>query len=55
MTAEVINTKQGLTRIPTYTELIKEIDREKKSKPMTSEKSLTGTLGIFTKVRKVKH
>ena len=29
MTAEVINTKQGLTRIPTYAELIKEIDREK--------------------------
>ena len=29
MTAEVINAKQGLTRIPTYAELIKEIDREK--------------------------
>ena len=29
MTAEVINTKQGLTRILTYAELIKEIDREK--------------------------
>ena len=29
MTAEVINTKQGLTRIPTYAELIKEIDRKK--------------------------
>ena len=29
MTAQVINTKQGLTRIPTYAELIKEIDREK--------------------------
>ena len=29
MTAEVINTKQGLTRIPTYAELITEIDREK--------------------------
>ena len=28
MTAEVINAKQGLTRIPTYAELIKEIDRE---------------------------
>ena len=29
MTAEGINTKQGLTQIPTYAELIKEIDREK--------------------------
>ena len=29
MTAEVINARQGLTRIPTYAELIKEIDREK--------------------------
>ena len=29
MTAEVINAKQGLTRIPTYAELIKEIDRDK--------------------------
>ena len=29
MTAEVINAKQGLTRIPTYAELIKEINREK--------------------------
>ena len=29
MTAEVINAKQGLTRIPTYAELIKEIDKEK--------------------------
>ena len=29
MTAEVINAKQGLTRIPTYAQLIKEIDREK--------------------------
>ena len=29
MTAEVINAKQGLTRNPTYAELIKEIDREK--------------------------
>ena len=29
MTAEVINAKQGLTRIPIYAELIKEIDREK--------------------------
>ena len=29
MAAEVINAKQGLTRIPTYAELIKEIDREK--------------------------
>ena len=29
MTAEVINAKQGLTRIPTYAELIKEIDGEK--------------------------
>ena len=28
MTAEVINAKQGLTRIPTYAELIKEIDKE---------------------------
>ena len=28
MTAEVINAKQGLTRTPTYAELIKEIDRE---------------------------
>ena len=54
MTAEVMNAKQGLTRIPTYAELIKEIDRES-SKPMTSEKSLIGTLGIFTKVRRVKH
>ena len=29
MTAEVINAKQGLTRIPTHAELIKEKDREK--------------------------
>ena len=28
MTAQVANAKQGLTRIPTYEELIKEIDRE---------------------------
>jgi hypothetical protein len=29
MTAEVINAKQGLTRIPTYAELFNKIDREK--------------------------
>ena len=29
MTAEVINAKQGLTRIPTYAELIKEIRQGK--------------------------
>ena len=29
MTSEVINAKQGLTRIPTYAELIKKIDRDK--------------------------
>ena len=29
MTAEVINAKQGLARIPTYADLIQEIDREK--------------------------
>ena len=29
MTAEVINAKQGLTRIPTYAELIKDLDRDK--------------------------
>ena len=49
MTAEVINAKQGLTRIPTYAELIKEIDREK------FKTNDIGTLGIFTKVRRVKH
>ena len=54
MTAEVINAKQGLTRIPTYAELITEIDREK-FKTNDIRKSLIGTLGIFTKVRRVKH
>ena len=55
MTAEVINAKKGLTRIPTYAELIKGNKTGEKTKPMTSEKSLIRTLGIFTKVRRVKH
>ena len=32
MATAVINAKQGLTRVPTYAELIKEIDQEKKIK-----------------------